>query len=149
MKCCYCSYGETKVVDTRESEKGSFVRRRRECIKCGKRFTTYERVERSFVVVKRDGREEQYQRDKLVTGIKRACEKRLIPDGSIEGVADELENELQELGRKEIKSEKIGVMVMERLKNLDPVAYMRFASVYKDFDDLDSFKKEIEKLREE
>ncbi len=149
MKCPYCSYGETKVVDTRESENGSFVRRRRECIKCSKRFTTYERIERRFAVVKKDGREEQYHRDKLALGIKKACEKRPVSEEEIEKFVDEVENELQELGKSKIESKTIGNIVMKKLKELDDVAYVRFASVCKEFQDLRSFEEELKKLKVE
>lgn len=149
MKCPYCSYGETKVIDSRESENGSFVRRRRECIKCGKRFTTYERMERSFVVIKKDMRRESYRRDKLALGIEKACEKRPISQEIIEKMLDEIENELQNLGENEIESRIIGDRVTEKLKTLDHVAYIRFASVYKQFEDLSSFEEELEKLRDE
>ncbi|RLF99551.1 transcriptional regulator NrdR [Thermococci archaeon] len=149
MKCPYCSYGETKVIDSRESENGSFVRRRRECIKCGKRFTTYERIERSFVVIKKDMRREPYRRDKLALGIEKACEKRPISQEIIEKMLDEIENELQNLGKNEIESKIIGDIVTEKLKTLDHVAYIRFASVYKQFEDLSSFEEELKKLKDE
>jgi len=149
MKCPYCSYGETKVIDSRESENGSFVRRRRECIKCGKRFTTYERMERSFVVIKKDMRRESYRRDKLALGIEKACEKRPISQEIIEKMLDEIENELQNLGENEIESRIIGDRVTEKLKTLDHVAYIRFASVYKQFEDLSSFEEELKKLKDE
>ncbi|MCK4310352.1 MAG: transcriptional repressor NrdR [Methanomicrobia archaeon] len=149
MKCPYCSYGETKVVDSRESENGSFVRRRRECIKCGKRFTTYERMERSFVVIKKDMRREPYQRNKLTLGIEKACEKRPVSQETIERMLDEIENELHDLGKNEIESKIIGDRVIEKLKMLDHVAYIRFASVYKQFEDLSSFEEELKKLKGE
>ncbi|MCK4247631.1 MAG: transcriptional repressor NrdR [Methanomicrobia archaeon] len=149
MKCPYCSYGETKVVDSRESENGSFVRRRRECIKCGKRFTTYERMERSFVVIKKDMRREPYQRNKLTLGIEKACEKRPVSQETIERMLDEIENELHDLGKNEIESKIIGDRVIEKLKILDHVAYIRFASVYKQFEDLSSFEEELKKLKGE
>jgi len=149
MKCPYCSYGETKVIDSRESENGSFVRRRRECIKCSKRFTTYERIERSFVVIKKDTRREAYRRDKLALGIEKACEKRPISQEIIEKMLDEIENELQNLGENEIESRIIGDRVTEKLKTLDHVAYIRFASVYKQFEDLSSFEEELKKLKDE
>jgi transcriptional repressor NrdR len=148
MKCPYCSDGETKVVDSRESEKGNFVRRRRECVKCGKRFTTYERIERSFVVVKRDERHEEYQRYKLTLGIQKACEKRPISQEAIERMVDTIENELQELGKDEIESTVIGDKVMKKLQDIDRVAYVRFASVYNQFEDLNSFEEVVKKLKE-
>jgi len=149
MKCPYCSYGETKVIDSRESENGSFVRRRRECIKCGKRFTTYERIERNFVVIKKDMRREPYRRDKLTLGIEKACEKRPVSRETIGRMLDEIENELQDFGKNEIESKVIGDIVTEKLKNLDNVAYIRFASVYKQFEDLSSFEEELKKLKGE
>jgi transcriptional repressor NrdR len=146
MKCPYCSFQETKVIDSRESENGSIVRRRRECIQCKRRFTTYERIERNFVVVKKDRRREPYTREKITNGIQKACEKRPLSQGDIERMVDEIENEIQDIGKTEIESETIGDLVMEKLKNKDKIAYIRFSCVYKEFDDLDLFLKEIEKV---
>ncbi len=147
MKCPYCSYAETKVTDKRDSDEVGITRRRRECLKCEKRFTTYERVENlDLVVVKKDGRREQFDRKKLLTGIHKACEKRPVSTEDIEKKVDEIEAEVRKLEGKEISSKEIGELVMRKLKGLDKVAYIRFASVYKEFDDLETFKKELEKL---
>ena len=147
MKCPYCSHGETKVIETRETEE--YIRRRRECMRCGKRFTTYERIERSFVIIKKDRRRERYRRDKLALGIEKACEKRPIPRETIEKMIDEIENDLQNLGKDEIESKIIGDIVLKKLKELDHVAYIRFASVYKEFQDVSSFEEELKKLKGE
>ncbi|HDM22739.1 MAG: transcriptional repressor NrdR [Methanomicrobia archaeon] len=147
MKCPYCSHGETKVIETRETEE--YIRRRRECMRCGKRFTTYERIERSFVIIKKDRRRERYRRDKLALGIEKACEKRPIPRETIEKMIDEIENDLQNLGKDEIESKIIGDIVIKKLKELDHVAYIRFASVYKEFQDVSSFEEELKKLKGE
>lgn len=147
MKCPYCGYAETKVTDKRDSDEVGITRRRRECLKCEKRFTTYERVENiDLVVVKKDGRREQFDRKKLLTGIQKACEKRPVSTEDIEKKADEIEAEVRKLEGKEISSKEVGEIVMRKLKSLDKVAYIRFASVYKEFDDLETFKKELEKL---
>ncbi|MBU7044531.1 MAG: transcriptional repressor NrdR [Theionarchaea archaeon] len=146
MKCPYCSFEETKVIDSRESENGSIVRRRRECIQCRRRFTTYERIERNFNVVKKDRRREPYTREKIMKGIQKACEKRPLSQNDIEGLVDEIENNIQDMGKTEIESEIIGDLVMEKLRDIDKIAYIRFSCVYKEFDDLDLFLKEIEKV---
>ncbi len=148
MFCPYCKHEETKVIETRIAE-GS-VRRRRECGKCEKRFTTYERVEDlELFVIKRDGRREKFDRNKLKSGIMKACEKRPIAHDKIEEAVGEIEAALRTLGAEEVKSKQIGELVMERLKNLDEVAYIRFASVYRKFSSIESFEKEIEKLKTE
>ena len=145
MKCPYCGYEDTKVTDSRAAEDG--IRRRRECLRCGLRFTTYERVQTTALsVVKRDNRREDFQRPKLLGSLRLACAKRPLPGGAIEKLADEVEGELQQLGKAEIPSSLIGEMVMEGLKRLDRVAYIRYASVYRDFADIDSFRDEIESL---
>ncbi len=147
MRCPYCNHPESKVIDSRDSTEG--VRRRRECIQCGLRYTTYERIQTTaLMVAKRDTRREEYNRDKLINSILKACVKRPLPTGRIEKLVDEIEAELQQLGRAEIQSSQIGEMVMERLRALDRVAYMRFASVYRDFADIESFKEEVEALQE-
>ncbi len=146
MKCPYCSFEETKVIDSRESENGSIVRRRRECIQCRRRFTTYERIERNFNVVKKDRRREPYTREKIMKGIQKACEKRPLSQSDIEGLVDEIENNIQDMGKTEIESEIIGDLAMEKLRDIDKIAYIRFSCVYKEFDDLDLFLKEIEKV---
>ena len=145
MHCPYCQHPDSKVTDSRDA--GDGVRRRRECLQCGTRFTTYERVQSAaLLVVKRDGRREEFNREKLLTGIRLACAKRSLPIGAIEKVVDEIETELQQLGRAEVPSHAVGEMVVERLKKLDRVAYIRFASIYKDFADIESFKEEVEDL---
>lgn len=144
MKCPYCGSNNTKVVDTRETE--SLTRRRRECLKCGKRFTTYERVEIDLVVIKKDGSRENFNRDKLKIGILKACEKRPVSTDRIEKAIDEIERELRKLKTNEIESRIIGDKVVKRLKGLDKVAYIRFASVYREFKDLEDFEKEVKSL---
>ncbi|MDI6777689.1 MAG: transcriptional regulator NrdR [Patescibacteria group bacterium] len=147
MLCPFCSHPETKVIDSRESTDGKVIRRRRQCLKCQKRFSTYEQLELlNFVVVKKDGRKEDYNRDKLEAGIKKALEKRPVDDKKIEEMVDEIEYKLNQNGDCEISSKEIGGFVLERLKVVDDVAYLRFASVYKSFGSAESFKKEAEKL---
>ncbi|MBS3131211.1 transcriptional regulator NrdR [Candidatus Woesearchaeota archaeon] len=148
MKCIYCSHPETKVVDKREPEDLSTTRRRRECLKCGKRFTTYERPETvEIVVVKKDGRRERFDRQKLLSGVLKSCEKRPVTADSIQKLVSDIESDLKEKGENEISSRKIGSLVMKKLKSLDKVAYIRFASVYREFEDLESFEEELEKLQ--
>jgi transcriptional repressor NrdR len=144
MKCPYCGYLETKVVDKRDIDKTT--RRRRECLKCANRFTTYETPELSFVIVKKDGRREAFSREKLMNGMVKACEKRPIPHEKISEAANEIEQELMKKESKEIPSNEVGELVMKKLKSLDKVAYIRFASVYREFTDLESFEKELKKL---
>lgn len=147
MQCPYCSYPETKVIDTRESET-STTRRRRECLKCRKRFTTYERVELiNLIVVKKDGRREQFNRKKLLTGVIKACEKRPIPIQKIEKIVDEIEIELRNKDSVEISSKEIGQLVMKKLEKLDKVAYIRFASVYREFKNIKEFEKELKNIK--
>jgi transcriptional repressor NrdR len=147
MLCPFCSNGDSKVIDSRDTSEG--IRRRRECLRCGLRFTTYERPQtRALLVIKRDDRREEYDRDKLWASLTKACAKRPLPTGSIEKVVDDIEGQLANVGRAEVPSRIIGEMVMERLKRLDRVAYIRFASVYRDFRDIESFKEEIEALLE-
>ena len=147
MLCPFCSHEDSKVIDSRDA--GDGVRRRRECLRCGLRFTTYERVQsRALLVIKRDERREEFNRDKLWASLTKACAKRPLPIGSIEKVIDEIEAQLANLGRAEIRSKVIGEMVVERLRKLDRVAYIRFASVYRDFRDIESFKVEIDALLE-
>lgn len=147
MKCPYCYHGETKVVDTREAEYSDVTRRRRECLKCGKRFTTYERVEMiDLRVVKKNGTIGTFDRNKILRGVLKACEKRPIKIEKIERLVDGVESELRKEETTEIPSNVIGGKVMEKLKELDKVAYVRFASVYKEFTDLRSFEKELKKL---
>jgi transcriptional repressor NrdR len=142
MKCIFCG-AETKVVDKRTTD---VTRRRRECLKCEKRFTTYERPELTLMVVKKDGRREQYSRDKLLAGVMKACEKRPIAQEKITATVDALENELRKTGS-EVGSRKIGELVMKHLKRMDKVAYIRFASVYRSFDDIKYFEQEVKQLK--
>ena len=145
MFCPFCNNDNSKVIDSRDS--GDSIRRRRECLRCGLRFTTYERVQtRALLVAKRDGRREEFDREKLWASVKSACAKRPLPIGSIEKIIDEIETQLSNAGRAEIHSRSIGELVMERLRDLDRVAYIRFASVYRDFRDIESFKEEVEAL---
>lgn len=147
MKCPYCRHPDNKVVDKRGTPDESATRRRRECLKCGKRFSTYERVEVvELIVVKKDGARVDFDKNKLFTGIKKACEKRPIPREKLEEVANSVEAELLAKKKKEVTSRDIGERVMKKLKKLDKVAYIRFASVYMDFQDPDSFKQEINNL---
>ena len=147
MKCPFCSYTESKVIDSRPAEEGSTIRRRRECLDCHKRFTTYEIIERMpLVVVKRYGSRQAFDRVKLINGMVRACEKRPIPLKKLEQIADEIELELQSNLDREINTVEIGEMVMDRLKDVDEVAYVRFASVYRSFKDINTFMDELSKL---
>jgi len=145
MKCPFCSCEESKVVDSRDTDSG--VRRRRECLKCANRFTTYERLQPvTLFVVKKDQRREEFNKDKLLTGMRKACEKRPLPTGAVEKVAEDIETELYALGKPEVPSSVIGDMVMAQLRKLDSVAYIRFASVYRDFTDITDLKQEVESL---
>ena len=147
MKCPFCGYNESKVIDSRPAEEGATIRRRRECLACSRRFTTYEIIERMpLVVVKRDGSRQSFDKVKLINGMVRACEKRPVPLGKLEQVADDIEQELQSNLEREIKTVAIGEMVMNHLKELDEVAYVRFASVYRQFKDIDTFMAELNKL---
>jgi transcriptional repressor NrdR len=149
MKCPYCSFADSRVIDSRPAEEGATIRRRRECLSCQKRFTTYEIVERvPLVVVKKDGTRQSFDKQKLVNGMLRACEKRPVPLASLQGVAEEIEMELQNSLENEIATSEIGELVMKRLKLLDEVAYVRFASVYRQFKDINSFMSEINRLLE-
>ncbi len=147
MRCPFCGNEETKVIDSRITEEGKVVRRRRECPNCGNRFTTYERVELNVVVVKRDGRREKFDRDKIVNGMVKACEKRPVSMEAIEEAATRIEETIRNEGRKEVSSDYIGKLVMNELKKLDAVAYVRFASVYKQFADISEFEKILEELK--
>lgn len=147
MKCPYCGYAESKVVDSRPADDGASIRRRRECLSCAKRFTTYETVESlPMVVVKKDGSRQSFERSKVLGGMIRACEKRPVPLAELERIADEVEQELQNGLDREITTEHIGELVMEKLRGLDQVAYVRFASVYRQFKDIDTFMAELSKL---
>jgi len=148
MKCPYCNNEETQVIDTRDTENLEATRRRRECLKCNKRYTTYERVEEAdIVVVKKDDRRERFERKKLLNGILKACEKRSISLEKIEKIVDEVESDLRKRDSVEVESKIIGELAMKKLKTLDKVAYIRFASVYREFEDLDRFGEELEKLQ--
>ena len=145
MNCPYCGDVHSRVIDSRDVNEG--VRRRRQCLACEARFTTYERVQpASLFVIKKDGRREEFNRDKLLVGIRKACEKRPLPTGTVDKLVDDIEAELYNLGRSEIPSTVVGDMVMKRLKSLDYIAYIRFASVYRDFTDITALKEEVDTL---
>ncbi|SNX52777.1 transcriptional regulator NrdR [Thermoanaerobacterium sp. RBIITD] len=147
MKCPFCGFLDSKVIDSRPTDDSTSIRRRRECIKCGKRFTTYEKVEQvPILVIKKDLSRETYDRDKVLKGMIKACEKRPVPIKKLEEIADEIEREIYNSYEKEITSTEIGEMVMEKLKNVDEVAYVRFASVYRQFKDINTFMDELKKL---
>ncbi|HIU72173.1 MAG TPA: transcriptional repressor NrdR [Candidatus Galloscillospira excrementipullorum] len=147
MKCCFCGHTESKVIDSRPTDEGASIRRRRECLACGKRFTTYETIETvSVMVVKKDKSREAFDREKLLKGLLRACEKRPVPVKQLENLVDEVETTVQNMLEREVTSEAIGEMVMERLKKIDDIAYIRFASVYRQFRDIDSLNEEVSKL---
>lgn len=149
MKCPYCSYGESKVIDSRPTDDGTAIRRRRECMKCQKRFTTYEKLETlSLAVIKKDKSRQQYDRSKVLGGIMRACEKRPISLAQMETIVDNIEAELYQAMVREVDSSDIGELVMKHLKELDEVAYVRFAAVYKRFDNIDAFLDELNGLKE-
>ena len=147
MKCPFCGFNDTKVVDSRMGKEGNNIRRRRECIDCERRFTTYERVEESLpLVVKKDGRREMFDRSKIIAGMQRACEKRPVSIATIERFVDSFQQSLQENGEKEIDAGKIGNAVMESLQAIDEVAYVRFASVYRQFKDINEFMNELKDI---
>ena len=147
MKCQFCGHAESKVIDSRPADEGNSIRRRRECLGCNKRFTTYETVERMpLVVVKRDGSRQTFDRIKLINGMVRACEKRPISINTLDNMIDEIEVTIQNSLDREVTSDKIGELVMDKLKNIDEVAYVRFASVYRQFKDITTFMDELNKL---
>ena len=147
MKCPFCGYSESKVIDSRPAEEGTTIRRRRECLDCQRRFTTYEIVERMpLVVIKRDGSRQSFDKVKLINGMVRACEKRPVSLNQLEQIADEIEQDLQSGLEREVSTDDIGEMVMARLKQVDEVAYVRFASVYRSFKDINTFMEELAKL---
>lgn len=147
MKCPFCSEINNKVIDSRLSKDARVIRRRRECLECGRRFTTYEKLEEMLpMVVKKDGRREPFDREKIVSGIRKACQKRPVESARIEEFVDSLESHFQELGRKEIESSEIGEMVISKLREWDEVAYVRFASVYRQFRDIGEFMAELEEI---
>lgn len=145
MKCPYCASDDSRVVDSRDTTDG--VRRRRECIKCQARFTTYERLQPvALYVIKKDGRHEEFNKEKLLAGLRKACEKRPLNEGAVEAVADDIESELVQMGKSEVPSSVVGDLVMAHLKKLDYIAYIRFASVYRDFTDITDLKQEVDTL---
>ena len=147
MKSPYCNYNESKVIDSRPADEGTTIRRRRECLACQKRFTTYEVMEHlPLVVIKRDGSRQSFDKNKVLNGMLRSCEKRPVPLADLEKISDEIEQELQNSFEREIDTSEIGEMVMARLKELDEVAYVRFASVYRQFKDINTFMDELAKL---
>lgn len=147
MKCPFCGYSESKVIDSRPADEGASIRRRRECLSCAKRFTTYETMESlPMVVVKKDGSRQSFDRRKVLGGMIRACEKRPVPLAELEKIAGEIEQDLQNSMEREIKTDVIGERVMDRLRSVDQVAYVRFASVYRQFKDIDTFMTELNKL---
>ena len=147
MRCPYCKSNETKVIDKRATDRGNATRRRRECLDCSKRFTTYERIQvAGLVVLKEDDRREEFNKEKLIEGIRKACTKRPISPKVIENLVEEIETELYGSGQWEVSSENIGEIVMERLRKLDRVAYIRYASVYRDFTDIESFERVVKDL---
>ncbi len=150
MKCPFCGYHDTKVIDSRPTEEGNSIRRRRECEKCGRRFTTYEKMDEiPYMVIKRDGSREPFNRNKILNGLIKACEKRPVSVNLLDEIVRNLEKELYNNNEREVPTQVIGEMVMEALKNVDEVAYVRFASVYRQFKDVGTFMEEIEKLMNE
>jgi len=148
MKCPYCFYPESKVIDSRPTDDGQRIRRRRECIKCSKRFTTYESIEsQPLIIIKRDKSRQVFDRNKLLSGMLRACEKRPVSLQTLETAIDEIESQLQNSFDKEVTSVQIGEMALEKIKNIDEIAYVRFASVYRDFNDIESFMEELNNLK--
>ena len=150
MRCPFCSHPESKVIDSRPAEEGASIRRRRECLACRKRFTTYETMEcLPLVVVKKDGSRQSFDRNKIMAGLIRACEKRPVPYSTLESMVSEIEQALQNKMEREISSAEIGELVMDRLKKIDDVSYVRFASVYRQFKDINTFISELSKLLED
>src|SRR5258707_15305555 len=147
MKCPYCGFTQDRVVDSRESKEADSIRRRRECEKCEKRFTTYERIDEiPYMVVKKDGRREKFDRQKVLSGLLKACEKRPVPMAKLAEVVDTVESHLADVADREISTTDIGEMLMEKLRHLDKIAYVRFASVYRDFQDVEAFLNELKNL---
>lgn len=147
MRCPFCSHIEDKVVDSRESKDGDSIRRRRECLECGRRFTSYERIDEiPYMVVKKDGKRETFDRNKVLAGLFRACEKRPISTGQLEEIVDEVEKDVQDSLDRELATSEVGKIIMRRLKALDKVAYVRFASVYLEFADVSEFMSELKQL---
>lgn len=149
MKCPFCAFEESKVIDSRPTDEGERIRRRRECLKCGKRFTTYELIESlPIIVIKKDKSREPFNREKLLNGMIRACEKRQVSLETLENAIDDIEQSIQNSMDREVSSDRIGELVMEKLKGIDEVAYVRFASVYRQFKDINTFMEELNKLLE-
>jgi transcriptional repressor NrdR len=147
MRCPHCAWQEDKVVDSRSNQEGDVIRRRRECLKCQRRFTTYEHIEQApLMIIKKDGRREPFDKKKILTGVIKACEKRPVSMDKIETMVEKIERYLQKNYEKEVKSREIGELVMKRLHNIDEVAYVRFASVYREFKDLSQFMKELKQM---
>ncbi|WP_251860366.1 transcriptional regulator NrdR [Clostridium sp. Marseille-Q2269] len=147
MKCPYCAYGESRVVDSRSTEDGSSIRRRRECLKCNRRYTTYEKIETTpILVIKKNMSREYFDRNKIVDGLMKACQKRPVSRKQIEQIADEVERHISNEMLTEVNTDKIGEIIMKNLKNIDEVSYVRFASVYRQFKDINTFMKEIKNL---
>jgi len=147
LKCPFCANIDDKVIDSREGRVGDTIRRRRECLKCGRRFTTYERIDEiPYMVIKKDGRRERFERQKILQGLLKACEKRPVPTPKLEAIVDEIEGVVQESTERELTTTEIGEMIMRGLKKLDKVAYVRFASVYMDFKDVQEFMSELKNL---
>jgi transcriptional repressor NrdR len=147
MRCPFCGHLEDKVVDSREAKDGDAIRRRRECLECGRRFTSYERIDEiPYMVVKKDGRRETFDRTKIMSGLMRACEKRPISTAQLEEIVDEVEKEVQDSLDREVHTNDVGKIIMRRLKHLDKVAYVRFASVYLEFEDVSAFMTELKAL---
>lgn len=147
MKCPFCGFLEDKVVDSREAKDGDSIRRRRECLECGRRFTSYERIDEiPYMVVKKDGKRETFERNKIMAGLLRACEKRAISASQLEAIVDSVEKTVQDIADRELATNEIGKVIMRRLKELDKVAYVRFASVYLEFEDVSEFMTELKDL---
>lgn len=147
MKCPFCGHPEDKVIDSRESKEGELIRRRRECLECVRRFTTYERIDEiPYMVIKKDGRREKFDRQKVMTGLLKACEKRPIGMGRLASIIDDVEGRLSETADRELSTTEIGEMLMENLRGIDKIAYVRFASVYRDFQDVEAFVNELTDL---
>ncbi len=150
MRCVFCGFVESKVIDSRSADDGSSIRRRRECLECGKRFTTYEKVESiPLIVIKKDKTRQQFDRDKVLNGLLRACEKRPVTYQQLEQIVDRIESSIQNALKREISSDEIGEMIMRELKEIDEVAYVRFASVYRQFKDVNTFMDELKKILKE
>lgn len=150
MKCPFCAHLDDKVIDSREGRTGDLIRRRRECLRCGRRFTTYERIDEiPYMVIKKDGRRERFERQKILQGLLKACEKRPVPTVKLEGIVEDVERVVHEATERELTTTEIGEMIMQRLRKLDKVAYVRFASVYMDFKDVREFMSELKGLLKE